>query len=68
MLVLERRSGESILIYPSDQLDPDMTVGELFRHHPIRVSIKSRDKGAFKIAISAPDEMKILREELKPRR
>ncbi len=66
MLILERRPGESILIYPSSSLDPDMRVSELFGQDPIRISIRSHDNRPVKIAISAPEKIKILREELKP--
>ena len=64
MLVLERKSGESILIYPKDDLRPDMTVEELFSHGPIKVAIKCNDHSAIKLAVEAPHQMKILRYEL----
>jgi len=65
VLVLERKSGESILIYPNDDIKPDMTVEELFSDGPIRVAVKCRDHIAVKLAIDAPHKMKILRRELK---
>jgi len=65
VLVLERKSGESILIYPNDDINPEMTVGELFAMGPIRVAVKCRDHIAVKLAIDAPNKMKILRRELK---
>ncbi len=64
MLVLERKSGQSVLIYPNENIDPSMTVEELFASGPIRVSVKCRDHGAIKLAIHAPDDIKILRDEL----
>jgi len=64
MLVLERKSGESILIYPNEDIRPEMTVGELFSHGPIKVAVKCRDHSAIKLAIDAPGSMKILRNEL----
>jgi len=64
MLVLERKTGESILIYPNDDIKPDMTVGELFSNGPIKVAVKCRDHTAIKLAIDAPYSMKILRCEL----
>lgn len=67
MLVLERRSGESVLIFPSEEVDPNMTIGELFAKGPIRVAVKCRVPGSVKLAISAPSAMKILRDELEPR-
>ncbi len=64
MLVLERRTGESILIYPSDNIQPEMTVEELFSNGPIKVAVKCRGHAAIKLAIEAPYSMKILRNEL----
>lgn len=64
MLVLERKSGEAVLIYPNEGIDPNMTVGELFSSGPIRVSVKCREQGAIKLAIHAPTSIKILRDEL----
>ena len=65
MLVLERKSGESVIIYPNENIQPEMTVGELFSNGPIRVAVKCRDQAAVKLAIDAPYNMKILRMELK---
>lgn len=39
MLVLTRKEGEAIFIYPADHIDDAMTVKELFSHGPIKVSI-----------------------------
>jgi len=64
MLVLERKSGQSVLIYPNENIDPSMTVEELFASGPIRVSVKCREHGAIKLAIHAPTDIKILRDEL----
>ncbi len=64
MLVLERKTGESILIYPNEDIRPEMTVGELFSKGPIKVAVKCRDQSAIKLAIDAPYNMKILRYEL----
>lgn len=64
MLVLERKSGESILIYPNESIHPDMTVAELFSNGPIRVSVKAKGDSSVKLAIDAPMSMKILRHEL----
>jgi sRNA-binding carbon storage regulator CsrA len=64
MLVLERKTGESILIYPNDDIRPEMTVAELFSNGPIKVAVKCRDHSAIKLAIDAPYNMKILRYEL----
>ncbi|HED17171.1 MAG TPA: carbon storage regulator [Gammaproteobacteria bacterium] len=64
MLVLDRKSGESVLIFPDDQINPEMTVKELFSQGPISISVKYKDTGTVKLAIKAPGAIKILREEL----
>jgi len=65
MLVLERRTGQSVLIYPSDDIDPEMTVAELFSRGPIRIAVRCRDHTAVKLAIEAPGTVKVIRDELK---
>jgi sRNA-binding carbon storage regulator CsrA len=65
MLVLERKSGESILIFPDETLDPEMTIKDLFSNGPIRISVKCRQKTAVKLAICAPNNIKVLRKELR---
>ena len=37
MLVLTRRPSESLILYPSDSIDPNMTVRELFADGPIEI-------------------------------
>jgi len=39
MLALTRLQGESILIYPADNIDPYMTVSELFRDGSIKIYV-----------------------------
>lgn len=64
MLVLTRRPGESIHIYPSDKIRPDMTVAELFRDGPFEIHIRKINSGQVRISIRAPEELTILRNEL----
>lgn len=64
MLVLERKSGESVLIYPDESIDPNMRVSDLFSNGPIHISVRCKQKAAIKLAISAPDSIKILRKEI----
>jgi len=64
MLVLTRRTGESIHIYPSDKIRPDMTVAELFRDGPFEIHIRKINPGQVRISIKAPHELTILRNEL----
>ncbi len=63
MLVLTRRQGEYVLVYPSD-IDPKMTVAELFRDGPIEVHVGSINKNQVRLNIKAPSELTILRNEL----
>ncbi len=64
MLVLTRRAGESIQIYPSENINPDMTVAELFRDGPFEFHIRKINPGQVRISIQAPRELTILRNEL----
>jgi sRNA-binding carbon storage regulator CsrA len=64
MLVLMRRKGESILIYPDD-LPEDMTVAELFAGGPIRIEIAATHHAQCKLAIDAPRELTIMRDDAK---
>lgn len=64
MLVLTRQEGETILIYPEEGVDPDMTVGELFANGPIPIGIADIQGKSIKIAIDAPLALEILRSEL----
>ncbi len=64
MLVLTRRPGEAIQIYPSGDIRPDMTVAELFRDGPLEIHITRIHPGQARISIKAPRELAILRTEL----
>lgn len=63
MLVLTRKEDESLLIFPSDEIDPDMTVTELFNGGPIRITI-NKISSQVQIGIEAPQGLTVLREEL----
>jgi|GEM_PF-624585 len=63
MLVLTRRQGEYVLVYPSN-IDSTMTVAELFRDGPIEVHVGSINKNQVRLSIKAPGELTILRNEL----
>ena len=64
MLVLTRKSGESILIRLSDEVDPDMPVRDLFQKGPIRIQLLNRQDRSHRIGIDAPEEFAVLREEI----
>lgn len=63
MLVLTRRVGESILIFPSDNLDPNTPISELFGE-PIRITLTRVNGNQSRVGIVAPDDLTIAREEV----
>jgi|GEM_PF-4906032 len=66
MLSLARNIKQSIYIMPNSDIDPNMTVKDLFINGAIKVTLyqisKSRDQA--KIGVAAPYELDIIREEL----
>ena len=64
MLVLTRRIGESIFIFPSSGLDPNTTIGELFEDGPIRITLTRVNGNQSRLGIVAPQELTIAREEV----
>lgn len=64
MLVLTRRVGESIFIFPSEKLDPNTTIGELFGNEPIRITLTRVNGNQSRLGIVAPDDLTIAREEV----
>jgi len=63
MLILTRREGEAIQIFPSKGLSPATTIGELFADGPIRVMVAETGTQV-KFGVSAPQGLVVLREEL----
>ena len=65
MLILGRETGESIYIRPTEDIDPDMTVQDLFAEGPIKVLLSAvKDDHTAAIGIEAPIVLSIVREEL----
>ncbi len=64
MLLLSRRNHQGLLIEPDASIPADMTVGELFGENGIKIKIISIEDGIVKLGIDAPNEFKILRNEL----
>ncbi len=64
MLVLTRRVGESIYIFPSDELDQGASVGELFENGPIQITLTRVNGNQARIGIVAPYTLTIAREEV----
>jgi sRNA-binding carbon storage regulator CsrA len=67
MLMLTRRSGQSIRLAPDPALDPATPVGEFFRDGPIRVHVGHVDGNRVHIGIEAHPGIVILRDELSPK-
>ena len=67
MLMLTRRSGQSIRLAPDPALDPTTPVGEFFRDGPIRIHVGQVEGSRVHIGIEAHPNIIILREELSPK-
>jgi sRNA-binding carbon storage regulator CsrA len=66
MLVLTRRSGQSIRLAPDPGLDPATPVGELFKQGPIQIIILDIGPNRLRIGIEAHSGFSIARNELPP--
>ena len=66
MLILSRRLGEQLYIYPDySKLDPNTTIGELFGSDGrLTITVTQVTGHSVKIGIDAPVEFTVLREEL----
>ena len=63
MITLNRKESESILIHPSEDLDPAMTVAELFANGPIKVIITEARQGDVQIGIHVPGKLRVVQTE-----
>ncbi|MEM8815880.1 MAG: carbon storage regulator [Pseudomonadota bacterium] len=61
MLIVSRRDAESILIRPGDDIDPSMTLADLFRNGPIEITIFSANSKRVKMGVQAPEQLSIWR-------
>jgi len=64
MLVLTRRVGESVLIFPSDELSGETAISALFDNGPIRLTLTRVNGNQARIGIVAPGNLVIAREEV----
>lgn len=64
MLVLTRRIGESVFIFPSNELDPEMSISDLFRDGPIKITLTRVNGNQSRLGIVAPGTLTIAREEV----
>ncbi len=63
MLIVSRRDAESIEIRPGDDIDPSMTLEDLFRRGPIEITIFSSNNNRVKMGVQAPEELCIWRKK-----
>lgn len=66
MLVFSRRAGETFVLYPAPDLDPNLTVAELFAHGPIEISVLDVRPHQARVGIEAPPALLVYRTELLP--
>ena len=64
MLVLTRRVGESVFIFPAEELPPDTPISALFEEGPIRLTLTRVNGNQARIGIVAPNTLTIAREEV----
>ncbi|OGI38628.1 MAG: hypothetical protein A2V91_04665 [Candidatus Muproteobacteria bacterium RBG_16_64_10] len=64
MLILTRRSGQSIRLMPDPGLDPATPIGDLFRGGPIQIYVWYMDEDRLRLGIEAPAKIVVLRDEL----
>lgn len=64
MLTLSRNLNKPLFIQPFDDLNPALTVAELFTDDPIEIRVTEIRSDRIKISIQAPAELDIAREEL----
>jgi sRNA-binding carbon storage regulator CsrA len=61
MLIVSRRDAESIVIRPADDIDPNMTLADLFKSGPIEITIFSAGNSRVKMGVQAPEALAIWR-------
>ncbi|MEL7296748.1 MAG: carbon storage regulator [Pseudomonadota bacterium] len=63
MLIVSRRNAESILIEPSKDIDPSMTIQEVFGEGPIEITVFSGAGHRVKMGVDAPRSLSIWRKD-----
>ena len=63
MLVIRRRSDESIVIQPAEGADANMTLAELFANGPIQITLLGGTGKRVKMGINAPTQLSIRRKD-----
>jgi sRNA-binding carbon storage regulator CsrA len=63
MLIISRKDTESILIRPADDIDPQMTLQDLFRDGPIEITVFAAGVNRVKMGVQAPSQLSIWRKD-----
>lgn len=63
MLIVSRRNAESILIEPAKDIDPSMTIKEVFGDGPIEITVFSGAGHRVKMGVEAPRALSIWRRD-----
>ena len=61
MLIVSRKDAESIEIRPGENIDPSMTLADLFSQGPIEITIFSSNNNRVKMGVQAPEQLRIWR-------
>jgi sRNA-binding carbon storage regulator CsrA len=64
MLVLSRRTDESIIIEPAGGVDVSMTLAQLFANGPIVITLLGGTGRRVKMGIAAPEQLSIRRKDV----
>ena len=64
MLVMSRRTDESIIIQPADGVDVRMTLAQLFANGPILITLLGGTGRPLKVGIDAPEQLSIRRKDI----
>ena len=57
MLIVSRKDAESIEIRTGEDIDPSMTLADLFSQGPIEITIFSSSKNLVKMGVQAPEQL-----------
>ncbi len=63
MLIVSRRDAESIEIRPGEDIDPNLTLADLFAAGPIEITIFSSNGNRVKMGVQAPEQLSIWRKK-----
>ena len=61
MLIIRRKAKDTITIVPFADIDPSLSVGELFEDGQIEITMLEISPKSVKVSISAPPSLKIWR-------